>query len=401
MPPVAQGKNPAASNPSDRGQRDAARGRRGALVAASVLLLTAAWAGAPGSAAAQDGEHFVPSRPETLSWGWFPLDKPPVLTIDSGDTVRIDTLSHAGATQDDHPDLSLVVLGVTPDEILPDVLDFWASRAGRPREGRSGHVITGPIAIRNAEPGDVLEIQVLEIETRVPYGINNTSPTGGVFSPAYPGSRPGDAARDIAAGRHLIRTGVVDGREVALFGDGIHVPLAPFMGIMAVAPDPVVGEPGVTVPGVQASRPPGRFGGNLDVKDLTAGSTLYLPVLQPDALFYVGDPHSAQGDGEVSGTAIEQSLTGRFRFVLHKERELTAPRAETDTHYVLMGIDLDLDRALQKAVEEVVAFLVEEHGLSPDRALSLASIAVDFHVAEAVDLTQVVTGRVPKSLFGR
>ena len=366
-------------------------------VSAALLMAT----GSGTTAAAQDGDHFVPSRPETLSWGWFPLDKPPVLTIDSGDTVRIDTLSHAGATQNDHPDLSLIVLGVTPDEILPDVLDFWASRAGRPREGRSGHVITGPIAIRNAEPGDVLEIQVLELATRVPYGINNTSPTGGVFSPAYPGSRPGDAARDIAAGRHLIRTGVVDGREVALFGDGIHVPLAPFMGIMAVAPDPVVGEPGVTVPGVQASRPPGRFGGNLDVKDLTAGSTLYLPVLQPDALFYVGDPHSAQGDGEVSGTAIEQSLTGRFRFVLHKERELTAPRAETDTHYVLMGIDLDLDRALQKAVEEVVAFLVEEHGLSPDRALSLASIAVDFHVAEAVDLTQVVTGRVPKSLFGR
>ena len=227
---------------------------RGALVAASALLLSAA--GTPGPAAAQDGEHFVPSRPETVSWGWFPLDKPPVLTIDSGETVRIDTLSHAGATQNDHPDLSLIVLGVTPDEILPDVLDFWASRAGRPREGRSGHVITGPIAIRNAEPGDVLEIQVLEIETRVPYGINNTSPTGGVFSPAYPGSRPDDAARDIAAGRHLIRTGVVNGREVALFADGIHVPLAPFMGIMAVAPDPVVGEPGVTVPGVQASRPP-------------------------------------------------------------------------------------------------------------------------------------------------
>ena len=370
-----------------------------ALAGISTSLLMAAW---PGTAFPQEpDEHFVPSRPETLSWGWFPLDKPPVLTIDSGDTVRIDTLSHAGATQDEHPDASLGALGVTPDEILPDVLDFWDSRAGRPREGRSGHVITGPIAVRNAEPGDVLEIQVLEMTTRAPYGVNNTSPTGGVFSPAYPGSRPDDGERDIAGGRHLIRTGVVNSREVALFGDRIHVPLAPFMGIMAVAPDPVVGQPGVTVPGVQASRPPGRFGGNLDVKDLTAGSTLYLPVLQPDALFYVGDPHSAQGDGEVSGTAIEQSLTGRFRFVLHKDRALTAPRAETPTHDILMGIDLDLDRALQKAVEEVVAFLAAERGLSPDRALSLASIAVDFHVAEAVDLTQVVTGRVPKSLFGR
>ena len=374
---------------------------RTTLAGVSTFLLMVAGPGTAGPAAGQDpGEHFVPSRPETVSWGWFPLDKPPVLTIDSGDTVRIDTLSHAGATQDEHPDASLGALGVTPDEILPDVLDFWESRAGRPREGRSGHVITGPIAVRNAEPGDVLEIQVLEMATRVPYGVNNTSPTGGVFSPAYPGSRPGDEERDIGRARHLIRTGVVNSREVALFGDGIHVPLAPFMGIMAVAPDPVVGQPGVTLPGVQASRPPGRFGGNLDVKDLTAGSTLYLPVLQPNALFYVGDPHSAQGDGEVSGTAIEQSLTGRFRFVLHKDRPLTAPRAETHTHYILMGIDLDLDRALQKAVEEVVAFLVAEHGLSPARALSLASIAVDFQVAEAVDLTQVVTGRIPKQLFG-
>ena len=403
MTPGAHGKSAAGFDRPNAGSRRGIPGRaRAALTGLAALVLTAAWSGPARSAAAQEpGEHFVPSRPETVSWGWFPLDKPPVLTIDSGDTVVIDTLSHAGATQDDHPDLSLGLLGVTPDEILPDVLDFWASRPGRPREGRSGHVITGPIAIRNAEPGDVLEIQVLELATRVPYGVNNTSPTGGVFSPAYPGSRPDDARRDIAQGRHLIRTGIVNSREVALFADGIHVPLAPFMGIMAVAPDPVVGEPGVTVPGVQASRPPGRFGGNLDVKDLGAGSTMYLPVLQPDALFYVGDPHSAQGDGEVSGTAIEQSLTGRFRFVLHKDRALTAPRAETHTHYVLMGIDLDLDRALQKAVEEVVAFLAEEHGLSPDRALSLASIAVDFHVAEAVDLTQVVTGRVPKSLFGR
>tara|TARA_Y100000588_G_scaffold354337_1_gene408498 strand:+ start:241 stop:789 length:549 start_codon:yes stop_codon:yes gene_type:complete len=177
------------------------------------------------------------------------------------------------------------------------------------------------------------------------------------------------------------------------------VPLTPFMGIMAVAPDPVLGEPGVTVSGVQASRPPGRFGGNMDVKDLGVGSTLYLPVLQPGGLFYVGDPHSAQGDGEVSGTAIEQSLTGRFRFVLHKDEPLTMPRAETDTHYILMGIDLDLDRALQQAVDEVVAFLVAVEGLTATEATSLASIAVDFQIAEAVDLTQLVTGKIPKRIF--
>ncbi len=199
----------------------------------------------------------------------------------------------------------------------------------------------------------------------------------------------------------MIRTGEVDGREVAFFSPDIQVPPAPFMGIVAVAPDPVVGEPGVSVPGVKSSRPPGAFGGNLDVEDLTAGTTVYLPVFHPGALFYVGDPHGAQGDGEVSGTAIEQSLTATFRFVVHKDVSISGPRAENDTHYLIMGIDLDLDRATRHATWEVVDFLVTEKGLSPAKALSLASIAVDFRVSEVVDLTQVVTGFIPKSIFLR
>ena len=344
-------------------------------------------------------DHFVPSRPETLSWGWFPIDKPPILTVTSGDTVFVDTLSHAGSTQRAHPVESLGELGVEASEILQDVIDFWDSRDGRPREGRSGHVITGPIAIAGAEPGDTLEVQVLDLTTRAPYGINNTGPTSGVFARNYPGTRPSDPQRDIENARHLYRTITADGREMALFSDDIRVPLAPFMGIMAVAPDPVLGQPGVEMPGVQASRPPGAFGGNLDIKDLTVGSTLYLPIFHAGALFYVGDPHAAQGDGEVSGTAIEQSLSGRFRLVLHKDMPLSMPRVETDAHYILMGIDLDLDRALQQAVDEVVSFLVEEKGLTPTKAVSLASIAVDFQVAEAVDLTQLVTGKIPKSIF--
>ena len=364
------------------------------LAAASVFMLTAA------AAETQPKERRVPARPETVTWGWFPIDRPPVLTIQSGDTVRIDTLSHAGATQDEEPETFLGALGVEPNEILQDVLDFWASRSGRPREGRSNHIITGPIYIDGAEPGDMLEVQILDLETRVPYGINSTGPTGGVFGRRYPGTLPADPPLDIPRARHLIRTATVGGREVALFSESIQVPLAPFMGILAVAPaDPVVGQPGVTVPGVQSSRPPGPFGGNLDVKDLTAGSMLYLPVFQPGARFYTGDPHSAQGDGEVSGTAIEQSLSGVFRFILHKGETIPGPRAETDTHHIMMGIDLDLDRALRMAVSEVVNFLVEEKGHPPDKAFSLASIAVDFHVAEAVDLTQVVTGWIPKSLF--
>jgi acetamidase/formamidase len=247
----------------------------------------------------------------------------------------------------------------------------------------------------------MLEVQILDLETRVPYGINSTGPTAGVFDPSYPGSRAGDPLLNMPpTTRHVIRTGRVNGREVALFSSTIHVPLAPFMGVMAVAPrDAVVGHPGVTVPGVQSSRPPGVFGGNMDLKDLTIGSTLYLPVFHSGARFYVGDPHSAQGDGEVSGTAIEHSLSGIFRFIVHKGKKITGPRAETAIHDILMGIDLDLDRALWMATRQVVDFLVDERGLSPAKALSLASIAVDFHVAEAVDLTQVISAKIPKSLF--
>jgi acetamidase/formamidase len=185
-----------------------------------------------------------------------------------------------------------------------------------------------------------------------------------------------------------------------VFSDRIRVPLAPFMGTLAVAPpNPMVGQPGVTLPGIQSSRPPGEYGGNMDLKELTAGSTLYLPVFRRGALFYAGDPHGVQADGEVSGTALEQSLTGVFRFIVRKGRPLGSPRAETPTHYILMGIDVDLDRAMRKAVEEAVNFLVQEKGLTPDRAYSLASLAVDFHVAEAVDLTQLVAAKIPKSLF--
>jgi acetamidase/formamidase len=155
----------------------------------------------------------------------------------------------------------------------------------------------------------------------------------------------------------------------------------------------------VSVAGVQNSTPPGPYGGNMDLKDLVAGSTVYLPVFHAGALFYAGDPHGAQGHGEVSGNALEQSLTGVFRFTVHKGRTLTTPRAETPTHYLAMGMDLDLDRAMRQATMETVNFLVAEKGLQRDKAFSLASLAVDFSVAEAVDQVQLVVARIPKSVF--
>jgi acetamidase/formamidase len=345
------------------------------------------------------GELYVPSRPETVVLGSFPIDRAPVLTIRSGQTVRIDTISQRGATQDENPVTYLGALGVEPHEILKDVVDFWASRAKRTE--RNGHILTGPIYIEDAAPGDTLEVQILGMTTRVPYGINSTTPTAGVIKPDY-AARPGDTPMDLPehAQQHLIRTGEAGGRAVAFFSDKIRVPLNPFMGTMAVAPrNPVVGEPGVAKPGVQGSGPPGPYGGNMDFKALTPGASLFLPVFHPGARFYTGDPHGVQGDGEVSGNALEQSLTGVFRFVLHKGKTISGPRAETPTHFVMMGIDLDLDRALRLAVGEVVTFLTKEKGLTHAKALSLASLAVDFHIAEAVDGTQVVVGKIPKSLF--
>ena len=344
----------------------------------------------------------VPSRPQNLTWGAFPIDKPAVATVKPGQTVRIDTLSHAGSTQDQPPPEFLAAYGVKREEILQDVLDFWAARPSlRQPGGGGGHVLTGPIYVEGAEPGDTLEVQILDLRTRVPYGMNSTGPTGGVFRDNYPGAKEGDVPLDIPEGtRHLIRTGTAGGDEVAFFSDGIHVPMNPFMGIMAVAPrNPVMGDVGVRAPGLQGSGPPGEYGGNMDFRALTTGATLYLPVFHSGARFYVGDPHGAQGDGEVSGNALEQSLTGVFRFVVHKSKTITSPRAENATHHIVMGIDVDLDRSMKLAVAEAVKFLVEEKGLTPAKAMSLCSIAVDFHVAEAVDGRQVVAGKIAKSMF--
>jgi acetamidase/formamidase len=231
--------------------------------------------------------------------------------------------------------------------------------------------------------------------------MNTANASSGVLDEDYPGSRAGDAGVDIPPGaRNLIRTATIDGHEVAILGERVHVPTAPFMGIMAVAPRaPAVGQPGVTIAGLQNSRPPGPYGGNLDVRDLTTGATLYLPVFHPGALFYAGDPHGAQGDGEVSGNALEQSASGVFRFVLHKSKTIDGPRAETDTHYMLFGIDLDLDRALRLATVAAIDFLVEEQGLTAGQAYALASIGIDFDIGEAVNETQVVTAKIAKSLF--
>lgn len=361
-------------------------------------------------------DYFLASRPENLVLGGYPIDQPPAATIDSGDTIRIDVISQSGNNSGAaDPVTYWGQFGIKPSEVLQDAKDWWAIRTTKTAYGP--HILTGPVYVRGAEPGDMIEIQILDLNPRVPYGINNTSPTGGVFGTSYPGFRAGDPILDIppppdgaVAGlfpdvrQHVYRIATVRGQEVALFSSKIQVPLNPFMGVMGVAPatgvfvgsTPTSGPPAT---GVQGSTPPGPYGGNMDNKLLTIGSTLYLPVFQSGAQFFTGDSHSVQGDGEVSGTAIEHSLSGLFRFVVHKGKTIQWPRAENDDYYIFMGIDHDLNRAMRLATLEVIKFLVEEKGLTQAKAFSLASVGVNFAVSEVVDQTQLVSAKLPKALF--
>ena len=323
-------------------------------------------------------DHTVRSTPDTVVWGYLAADIPPVLRIKSGQTVRIDTVSHGGVNLPEDPVEFFAKHGVAREEILQDALDIRA-KVNRPRGG-SAHVLTGPIYVDEAEPGDMLEIRIIALEHRVPYGVNNSGPGTGVLP---------DLLK--APARKVIRFDLK--RNVALFSKDIEIPLQPFMGIMAVAPS--------KESWMISSRPPWRWGGNMDFNKLTAGATLYLPVFHDGARFYTGDSHAVQGDGEVNGTAIEASLTGTFQFIVHKGggRTMFWPRAEDADFYYTMGMDLDLDVAMRNATQETVRYLQETRGLSAADAYSLASIAIDFRIAEVVDAVQLVYGAIPKKIF--
>jgi acetamidase/formamidase len=392
--------------------RRASRAALAATVLSGGLLVTAPQAAQAG----RERPLHLRSTPENVVWGGFPIDRPAVLTVKSGAVVRIDTISHQGATNVNVAPVDFFgALGVTPEEVLPDATAFWTSIPNRPRYG--GHILTGPVYIEGAQPGDVIEVETLDLDPRVPFGINTTGPTSGVMGTGYPGWRAGDSPLDIPADippdkpfgiwpdvrHHLYRVGRERGKEVAHFNDRVKIPFEPFMGIMGVAPQDgtfVGSTPDAPPPatGVQGSGPPGPYGGNMDTHDIGVGSKLYLPVFQEGGQFFVGDPHGVQGDGEVSGNALEMSLSGTFRFTLHKGKAIDGPWAETDDHWLMLGIDWDLDRATRFANVKVVDFLVEEKGFTPSKAFSFASLAVDYHAAEVVDGTQVIVAKIPKDI---
>ncbi|HXF67630.1 MAG TPA: acetamidase/formamidase family protein [Burkholderiales bacterium] len=329
------------------------------------------------------GEHdtadaLLRAAPQTLSWGWIAADRAPVLRVRPGSRVRVETVTHQGLNTGLDPLAFFGAAGIAPHEVLPEAVEIH--RRMRREPGAGPHLVSGPVYVEGAQPGDLLEVRVLEVEVRVPYGVNATGPGWG----AAPGLLAEPAQR-------VIRLDLA--RGVALFSSGIEVPLAPFMGIVAVAPPPGLAR--------VSTKPPGPWGGNLDFRHLTAGATLYLPVFNEGALVYLGDGHACQGDGEVNGTAIEISLACTVQFIVHRGagRGVKGPRAEDAAHDYAIGLGEDLDTALEAAVHETVAFLRSRAGLAAAEAYALASLAVDFRVGEAVNNVVMVYGAIPKRLF--
>jgi acetamidase/formamidase len=317
------------------------------------------------------------ATPATVSWGWIAADREPALRVKSGQTIRIDTVTHQGLNTGKDPVAFFGAAGIEAKAVLPDAMDIY--RNVKREDGAGPHLITGPIHVAGAKPGDMLEVRILDVEFRVPYGVNSTGPGSG----AVPDLLQKPAQK-------VIRLDLK--RRVALFAREVTVPLAPFMGIVAVAPPPEQRR--------VSTKPPGAFGGNIDFKHLVAGSTLYLPVFNDGALFYTGDGHACQGDGEVDGTAIEISLTPTVQLIVHPGagRKMKWPRAEDAGHHYSMGMATTLDEALKEAIREMVAFL-NTTGLREADAYALCSLAVDFRIGEAVNNVLMVYGALPKRVF--
>ncbi|WP_297692708.1 acetamidase/formamidase family protein [Phenylobacterium sp.] len=335
------------------------------------ILAGAALALAAGAAEAQPARTFeLPVTPATVAWGNYDAAHAPALTIRSGDTVVFHTLLTNSPT-------GLERAGLPPDQVEPALREVFAKVTDR---GPGGHILTGPVFIEGAEPGDTLEVRILKIDLAIPYAYNGFRYGAGILSDDFPYAR----TRIIP----LDRT-----RMVANFAPGVTIPLRPFFGSMGVAPPPAVGR--------YDSTPPTFIGGNMDNKELTVGTTLFLPVFVKGALFEVGDGHAGQGNGESDVTALETSLVGTLQFIVRKDLKTAYPRAETPTHYIAMGFDDDLSIAAHKAVREAVDFLVAQKHLSREDAYMLVSVAGDVDITELVDRNKGVHVMIPKAIFAK
>jgi acetamidase/formamidase len=330
------------------------------------LLLVSLVLAAPAYAAT----YQLKPTPLTVAWGHYDAADKPALTIKSGDTVVMHTLLT-------NSPIGLERAGVAPHDIelaLRAVFDGVPLSA----RGPGGHILTGPIAIEGAEPGDTLEVRIKKVDLAIPYSYNAFRYGAGFLTDDFPYSR----IKIVPLDRE---------RMVGKFGPGIEVPLEPFFGSMGVAPPATFGR--------VDSAPPGINGGNMDDKKLLAGTKLYLPIYVPGALFQAGDGHAAQGNGEVTITALETSLIGTFEFILHKKIVTPYPRAETPTAYTAMGFDDDLSNATRKAVRNMIDFLVAAKGMTRDDAYMLVSVAGDIEITELVDRNKGVHVVMPKAVF--
>jgi len=313
--------------------------------------------------------HRLEATPTTVAFGYYWAEAKPALRIASGDIIDVDTLLTNNPT-------GLQRAGVASDKIQNSLKTIVAELTGD-RRGPGGHILTGPVYVEGAEPGDALEVKILSIDLAIDYGYNGCS-----------GFIPANCDRSVA--QKII---ALDRKTMtAEFMPGIVIPLKPFFGSMGVAPAPELGR--------VSSNPPGRHAGNLDNRELVAGTTLYIPVFVPGALFEVGDGHAAQGDGEVDQTAIETSLRGRIQLTVRKNMSLVWPRAETSTDFIGMATDPDLTTATTLAIQQMVDFLVGNKGLTKHQAYQLVSIAGNVAITQLVDKPNVgVHVKMPKNIF--
>ena len=339
------------------------------LVRPLVLVCLASLAAAAGAQPRAPKTHRLEATPNTVAYGYYWSEAKPVLRIASGDIIDVDTLLTNNPT-------GLARAGVPPEKIQESLKSVVTDVTGD-RRGPGGHILTGPVYVEGAQPGDALEVKILSIVLALDYGYNGCS-----------GFIPANCDRAVP---QKIMT--LDKKTMtAVFVPGIVIPLKPFFGSMGVAPAPELGR--------VSSNPPGKHAGNLDNRELVAGSTLYIPVFVPGALFEIGDGHAAQGDGEVDQTAIETSLRGRVQLTARKDLKLTWPRAETAADYISMASDEVLTTATTVAIQEMVDFLEATKKLTKHQAYQLVSIAGHVAITQLVDRPVVgVHVKMPKSIF--
>ena len=306
--------------------------------------------------------------PKTVAWGYYDASTPPAMHVKSGDTVEVQTLITSSPTR-------LEGAGVKPEDVEQSLRDIYKEVTNK---GPGGHILTGPIFVEGAEPGDVLEVRIKQIKLAIPYAYNAFSPGRGFIPEDFPYAKMRIIPLD-------------EKRMMAHFAEGIDIPLHPFFGSIGVAPPEVSGR--------ISSAPPWIHAGNLDNKELVAGTTLYIPVHAKGALLLIGDGHAGQGNGEVDITAMENSLIGTFQLILRKDMHLKWPRAETPTHFITMGINEDLNEATKGALREMIDYLVNEKHLTRDDAYQLSSVAADLNITQLVDGNKGVHAMIPKAIF--